>query len=372
MRIREFGRRSGFQVPSISIGAMRLPADVDDAVRLIRHAIDRGLRYIDTSRGYGESEWVLGRALKDGYREKVILSTKWAPWIKPLRPDDDASALSVRHRIDESMRRLDVDHLDFYQVWNINSREAYEKATAPGGFVDAIRQAREEGLVGHIGFTSHDTVENLLDYIARDDWFEILLVTYNFLNTTYAPVIKAAHAAGVGTVTMNPVGGGRLAEQSDILSTLAREVGADSVPEMAVRYVLSNLDIDTMLCGMTKPSDVDDGLASVERGPFTPEQIAKIEEFVRSRTRENVGFCTACKYCLPCPQGIDIPKIMGAIYEERYLGLVERARRIYDKAGERKADACVQCGTCEPKCTQKLPIMKEMKYAAERFAPRKA
>jgi hypothetical protein len=371
MRTHEFGKRSGFDVPNVSIGAMRLPADVDDAIQLIRHAIDHGLRYIDTSRGYGESEWILGRALKDGYREKVILSTKWSPWIKPLRPDDDASADSVRRRIEESMRRLDVEYLDFYQIWNINSREAHDKAVAPGGFVDGIRKAREEGLVGHIGFTSHDSVENLIEYIAQDDWIEILLVTYNFLNAKYAPVLKAAHEAGIGTVTMNPVGGGRLTEESEILMGLAREVGAESVPEMAIRYVLSNSDIDTMLCGMSKISDVDHSIASVERGPFDVGQLAKIDEFIAARSRENVGFCTACKYCLPCPQGIAIPAIMGAIYEERYLGLVERAQRIYDKAGEKKADACVKCGACEPKCTQHLPIMQEMEYASRKFGPKK-
>jgi len=246
----DFGQRSGQQVTALSIGAMRLPRNSDKAIKLLRKAIDNGLRYIDTSRGYGESELIVGRALKDGYREKVILSTKWSPWITKIDEDDDNSSDCVRRRIEESMLRLDVDYLDYYQVWNINSRQAYDQAIAKGGMVDGIKKAKAEGLIGHIGFTTHDSVENLLTYIEEADWCEILLTSYSMLNTTYAPVIAAAHAKGIGTVTMNPVAGGRLSESSPVLSALAKRVGAHSVADMAIRYVLSNPDIDTILNGV--------------------------------------------------------------------------------------------------------------------------
>ncbi len=147
MKLHNFGMRCGHKVPKISIGAMRLPKDVDDAVALVRHAIDSGMRYIDTSRGYGESEWIIGQALKDGYRKKVLLSTKWAPWIVKVDQGDDSSSDRVRRRIEESMRRLDVDFLDFYQVWNISSRENYDQAVAKGGMVEGILKAKAEGLV---------------------------------------------------------------------------------------------------------------------------------------------------------------------------------------------------------------------------------
>jgi hypothetical protein len=106
-----------------------------------RAAIDAGMRYIDTSRGYGESEWLIGRALKDGYRDKVLLSTKWAPWITKVQPSDKPSSDCVRRRIEESMKRLDVDYLDYYQVWNIDSREHYDQAVRKGGSVTLIGNA---------------------------------------------------------------------------------------------------------------------------------------------------------------------------------------------------------------------------------------
>ena len=120
-----FGKRCGFCVPTVNIGTMRLPEDHDEAVALIRHAIDSGMRYIDTSCGNVISLIKVGKALKDGYREKVILSTKCSPWITMVEETDDTSADCTRRRIEESMARLDVNYLDFYQVWNSDSREHY-------------------------------------------------------------------------------------------------------------------------------------------------------------------------------------------------------------------------------------------------------
>ncbi len=166
---------------------------------------------------------------------------------------------------------------------------------------------------------------------------------------------------------MNPVGGGKLAADSPVLKELAEKVGAKSVAELSIRFVRSNPDVDTMLCGMSKPSDVDDTVAAAERGAFDAAQLATIEEFFAARSRENVKFCTQCNYCMPCPQGINIPSILSAVYEDRFLGLKDGAKRTYQWAGRVKADACVRCGACEAKCTQKLKIADEMAYAAETY-----
>ena len=151
---------------------MRLPADNDEAVALLRQAIDSGMTYIDTSRGYGDSEIKVGKALKDGYREKVILSTKWSPWVVKIEKDDTPSAACTYKRICESMERLDVDYLDFYQVWSVMKPENFEAAVAPGGMVEGIRRAVDEGLVGHIGMTTHDAPENVSAQLDRADWCE--------------------------------------------------------------------------------------------------------------------------------------------------------------------------------------------------------
>ena len=368
MNIQPFGKRCGYKVADVSIGAMRLPTDTLEAVELLRYAIDSGMLYIDTSRGYGESEMVVGKALKNGYRKKVKLSSKCSPWNRKIQDTDDGSAASVRHRIDETLLRLDVDYLDFYQVWSVNSPETWETATRKGGMVDGIKQAMLKGLVKHTGFTTHEKPENLLKYLKTADWCEVLLVSYNLLNRSYEPVLAKAKELGIGTVVMNPVGGGKLAEESPILKRLAGEVGAVSVADLAVRYVLSNPDVDTILCGMTKKTDVEDSIASAERSDFPPTVVRKINNFFEQLSRETVQFCTNCGYCQPCPAGINIPGVMGAVYEERFLGFKEGARRSYQRAVRDIAvTACTECGQCESKCTQGLEIINELKRAFSRY-----
>ncbi len=366
MHMRLFGKRSGFDVPRVNIGAMRLPADEDEAIALIRHAIDRGMRYIDTSRGYGDSEIKVGKALKDGYREKVILSTKWAPWVVKIEEGDDASADCVRRRIEESMRRLDVDRLDFYQVWNIMSREAYDQAVARGGMVEGIQKAMSEGLVGHTGFTTHDTPENLRTYFAEADWAEIVLISYNMLYQDYAVALAEAHRQGIGTIVMNPVGGGKLTEPSKVLLRLADGVGAETVPELAIRYILSNASVDTIVAGISKQSDVDGAIAAAEREGFSEDEKERIDAFLQLVSIENTGFCTRCGYCMPCSQGVDIPSVMSCIYDDRFWGLTEAAKQRYAHI-KGNAGLCTQCGQCLSKCTQRLPIATEMEYARKQF-----
>ncbi len=380
MEVREFGKRSSLEIPRVSIGAMRFPGDTQKAVGLIRHAIDSGMRYIDTSRGYGESEWILGRALRNGYRDRVMLSTKWSPWISKPDAADDTSAACLRRRLEESMQRLGVDRLDFYQVWNIDSREHYDQATAPGGMLEGIMKARKDGLVDHIGFTTHDSIENLLEYIEEVDWCESMLFSYNLLSCTYAPAIKAAHKKGIGTLVMNPVMAGKLAgaatERSELatgssLGELAAELGAVSIADLGIRYILSNPDVDSILCGISKPSDVDDTISSAERPAFTREQMDRIEKFIESMSPDKTGFCTQCGYCKPCPEGIDISAVMSCIEKARYWGMRDGAQMLYGSIRGPKADACARCGECEKRCTQHLKIMECMVWAAGAFGGKK-
>lgn len=367
MELRDFGKRSGFQVAPVSIGAMRLPDDYIDSVELLRHAIDSGMRYIDTSRGYTESEVKVGVALRDGYREKVIVSSKSSPWITKIQDSDDGTADCMRRRIEESLVRFGLDYLDFYQVWNVQNPEEWEIATRKGGMVEGIKKAKEEGLVGHIGFTAHDSPENLMRYFDEADWCEILLVSYNMLNRTYEPALQRAGEKGIGTVVMNPVGGGKLAKENAVLGALAAEVGAASVADLAIRYVLANPHVMTLLCGMTKLSDVDDSVASAERGPLSADQVGQVHEFFEKLSRENIQFCTNCNYCQPCPQGVKIPAIMDMIYEKRFLGFEPEENVLKWLTDNAKPQVCTKCGECETKCTQGLKIIEEIEYALAQY-----
>jgi predicted aldo/keto reductase-like oxidoreductase len=247
-------------------------------------------------------------------------------------------------------------------VWNIDNREHFDAATAPGGMVEGIRTAIDEGLVGHAGFTTHDTPENIISYVEEADWAEIILFTYNLLNTSYAPAIAAAHEKGIGTIIMNPVGGGKLGKPSEVFLRLARELGAEKVAELAMCYVLSNANVTTIISGIGQKRDVDEAVA--DAAALTPGQMTRIAEFLAEIAKGKEGFCTGCKYCMPCPHEINIPAVLNAIYDHRFLGFTEDAAHSYRNIKEAKADACAQCGECEAKCTQKLKIMGEMDYAA--------
>ena len=365
MNATPFGTRSGLDASPISIGAMRLPGDTEDAVALIRQAIDAGMRYIDTSRGYGQSEWLLGRALRDGYREKVILSTKWSSWITKIRDTDDQSASSFRRRLEESMARLDVDYLDFYQIWNIHDPKQFQTATAPDGALEALLQAKEEGLIRHLGFTMHDAPEHCIQHMEQAPWCDAILVTYNLMHRLYAPVLEKAKELGIASIVMNPMGGGRFAQESPVLSALAAKVGVGSPAELATRFVMSNPNIDTQLCGIAKPSDITDTVAAADLGPLTADQLAIVDAFYNDICEKRQGFCTSCGYCAPCPQGINIPEVMKTLFNMRVLGTGGGSTNMYDHFEALNAGSCTSCGACETKCTQSLTIIKEMKEAAE-------
>lgn len=369
----DFGKRSGLKAHRVSTGAMRLPEDVDEAVELMRKAIDAGMIYIDTSRGYSDSEIKVGKSLKDGYREKVILSTKWSPWVIKVEQDDDASADCTYKRIIESMERLDVEYLDFYQIWSINNEDTFNQATKKGGMLDGIIRAMDEGLIKHTGFTTHDSPENLSKYIEQVDWCEAILCTYSMLNTTYKDVIARAHQKGIATVVMNPTGGGMFADKSAVLKQAVKDaVGIDNVVEAAHRYLSGDENIDTILCGIKKPSDVASTVANFARPPLTAEQRGALEAAMAGLSKKNVGFCTACKYCLPCPEGINIPELLNIIYMARILKVPNFAKECYhwqlsEDNTERSAHPaeCTQCSQCGQKCTQKLHIIEELKDLAK-------
>lgn len=370
---RDFGQRCGLKVFPVSIGAMRLP-DEERAIELMRHAIDAGMIYIDTSRGYGDSEIKVGKSLKDGYREKVILSTKWAPWCRKIEEDDAPTADCTYKRIIESIERLDVEYLDFYQVWGISTPEHYRQATEKGGMLDGIKRAMDEGLVKHTGFTTHDTPENVARYIDEADWCEAILFTHNMLNKTYQDVIAKAHKKGIATIVMNPVGGGMFTEGSPVLQRAVKEAaGTMETIETAHRYLNGDENIDTILCGISRLSDVESTLENYSKAPLDAEQRKTLEKEMAKLSKESLNFCTSCRYCMPCPEGIDIPAMMNIVYMDKLLKVSAKAKEDYnwlthpDCGGSKPPTACSKCGQCEEKCTQHLKITEEMEYLAKKF-----
>lgn len=352
----------------INLGTTRLPRGErrTEALDVIRYAIDSGLTFIDASRGYWDIELVLAKALKNGYREKVILSSKWSPWIMKIEQDDSPTESCTLKRVEESLKRLEVDYLDYFLFWSQNTQEEFIAFSAKEGMLDGMLKAKEKGLVKHLGMSSHDKEENVINNLNNQSWMELIILPYNILNRNYEKALEVAHSKNIKTLVMNPLGGGSFLRNNIVINKIANKVRCSSVPELGIKFILSNINITGILSGISSKEDVDNSISFLKEGKFTNEQIDLINREIKELSKLE-GFCTSCHYCMPCPKRIDIPSVMQSIFIEKYTGDKELAKENYSKIVGQRADACILCGKCEKKCTQKLTIMDTMKYIKEEY-----
>lgn len=355
--------KTGLRVSRLGFGCMRLPmqgegaslrVDRDRAFPLLERALEAGVNYFDTAVNYcaGDSQRVLGEFF-EGRRERVILSTK-----NPCFSED---ADEWRRHLERSLELLRTDHLDLYNHHGINW-EQYRTVVEPK-LAHAMRRARDEGLVRHIACSFHDDNEALVR-LADTGYPEVLTVQYNLLDQSLAEGIAHAHARGIGIVVMGPVGGGRLGVDSEVLARLLPEVG--TVPELALRFVLSNPAVDLALSGMNAPDQVDGNVrvASDARSLDAGERRALEAHLERLRAMADL-YCSGCGYCTPCARGVDIPGVFRLFNQGRVYGLWAHSRSRYQRLAEggHSAAACVRCGACEPKCPQRIRIVEELERA---------
>lgn len=370
MRYRPFGN-TGATVSALGFGAMRLPmtpdgehVDEDRAIPVIRRALELGVNYLDTAPYYckGESEIVLGRAIK-GQRDRVYISTK--------NPLDNPDPGEFRRWLETSLRKLDAEYIDFYHMWGMNKVRYESMVAPPGGRLEQARKAKEEGLIRHISFSFHDTPEVLEQFIDTG-YFESMTVQYNLLDRANEAAIARAAARGMGVVIMGPVGGGRLAETSPEIRKLL-PAGVSGSPELALRFVLSHPGVHVALSGMSTVQMVEENAATASREePLSADERAAIARAMDQMAALADLYCTGCGYCMPCPNDVNIPENFKYMNYYRVYGLAEYARQAYAQLGRPgswikglKAEACVQCGECEPKCPQHIPIMKQLEEVAE-------
>ncbi|HUU57595.1 MAG TPA: aldo/keto reductase [bacterium] len=367
MQYRDFGNL-GYKISALGYGAMRLPEDEegnvrrDEAVAVIRAAVDAGINYVDTAPLYNrnQSEEAVGEALADGYRERVWLSTK------NQRVNDDAG--DWRRRLDESLRKLKTDYVDVYHVWGISWKEFTEHLAIKDGPLAAARKAQDEGLLRHLFFSFHAPPEDLFKIIDTGE-FVGCTVQYNLIDRKNEAGIAHAAAKGLAVVIMGPVGGGRLAGPSSVIEDSG--FSAASTPELAFRFVLANANVSCAISGMSSREQLRENVATASRADRLDEaELAQINESFDEYRKLAELYCTSCDYCAPCPEKVAISRVLALYNLARVYGLEEAAKKLYAEIGRtgffarmNNAAACTSCGECAEKCPQKLDIPEELAAA---------
>lgn len=362
MQYRTLGR-TGLRVSQLGFGAMRLPmtregerevVDLDQAVPMIHRAFEAGVNYIDTAVGYcaGDSERAVGAALK-GWRDRVLVSTKNHYY-------GEREAEWWGH-LENSLERLGVDCIDVYNHHGIRW-QAYIEHVEPR-VATWMRKAKDQGLVRHICCSFHDNNEALLNLV-RSGYPDAITLQYNLFDRQLEEGLALAHEAGIGVIVMGPVGGGRLGEPSEVLESLLPDV--KRVPELALRFVLANPNVTIALSGMSTMAQVEENLATANDAvSLSDEDRAAIETHLKRLKSMADLYCTGCGYCLPCPAEVNIPAVFERYNRARVYGLWASARAAYARmlAKGTGAEACTECGECEAKCPQDLPIREQLKQA---------
>ena len=369
MENRKLGK-TGIKTTILGFGAMRLPTlkvgepeiKHEEAIKLIRKAIDGGLNYLDTAYNYhnDESEIVVGKALKDGYREKVTLATK-----APIWKDEYNKPEHFEQHLDEQLKKLQVDCIDVYLLHAINAKTW--KKVKDLKLNERGEVAKKEGKIKHLAFSFHDKPE-VLKEIIESGFFEVMLVQYNILDTVNEEMMKLAHEKGIGVVIMGPMGGGRLSGSppEEMQGMLTK--GRTNFTDLALKFVLSNPHVSVAISGMGTEEMLEDNLAIASGEYKLTEEEKKNIKIITEKFKELTdNLCTDCKYCEPCPEKVAISFIFKSLILHEVYGDKKAGKLYYSKIGQpdwppgNNAEACIECGECEPKCPQKIEIIDQLK-----------
>jgi len=372
MQYRDFGKLD-WKASALGFGAMRLPLkgkeptdiDEDTAIRMIRYAIDHGVNYLDTAYPYhgGVSERVVGRALKDGYRERIKLQTKLPCGMVEAAGDFD-------RLLNEQLERLDTG-IDFYLLHGLSSNN-WSKVRDMG-VIDWAEKAMADGRFGRLGFSFHDNTEVFKDIVdAYDNWV-LSQIQYNFMDVEFQAGrsgVEYAAARGVAVVAMEPVRGGRLARAPESVATVWESASQPRTPvEWALQWVLNQPEVAVALSGMSTMEQVVENVEIAERsgpGSLGADELAVIDR-AREAYRGLVPVpCTYCRYCMPCPHGVNIPRVFGIFTEAMVYGDFRGARGGYrGLKEEERGDRCIECHECLEACPQQIDIPDLLKKAHE-------
>ena len=333
MEYRMLGK-TGLKISRMGFGGIPIQRiDAEGTKVMMQQLVEAGVNYIDTARGYTVSEEYLGYAL-EGIRDKFVLATKSMSRTREAMAKD----------IEISLKNLRTDYIDLYQIHNPNASDL-EVVQQPGGALEALREAKAAGKIGHIGVTLHTA--DLFKVAVELDWVETIMFPYNAVETQGEKLIKICGEKNIGFIAMKPLAGGAIDDATT-----------------ALRFIVQNPDVTVVIPGMERVEQIQQNLDAINNtAPLTAEEESKIFAI---RKALGTNFCRRCNYCAPCSAGIPIPlAFMMEGYYTRY-GLKEWAAGRYMAMGKKASD-CVGCGVCEDRCPYHLPIRQMLKKVADVF-----
>ncbi|MCF7936193.1 MAG: aldo/keto reductase [Synergistales bacterium] len=375
--------KTGEELSILGYGCMRFPTrdgkiDEPKATEQLRYAIDQGLNYVDTAYPYhnGQSEPFLGRALAEGYRERVHLATKLPPWSVGKRTDMDRI-------LKEQLDRLQTDRIDFYLLHALD-REKWDNLLQLG-VLDFLDESKEKGLVRNAGFSFHDGPEVFKEIVDAYDW-EFCQIQYNIIDEHFqAGVTGLRYAAerDLAVIVMEPLKGGNLAHPvpPSVQAVWDRAEPQRSPAEWGLRWLWNQPEVTVAISGMNDDERIRRNIriaGEMQPGTLTDGELQLIREAAEEYRRLTPAACTGCRYCMPCPAGVDIPTCLS--FYNRYAmfpqSRTEAKRQYFMMLGgalgkKGHASMCVNCGKCLELCPQQLPIPDLLGETADKLEGRR-
>jgi len=375
MLYRAFGN-TGEELSLLGFGCMRLPVlggkshqiDEEKATGLLHYAIDHGVNYVDTAYPYhseilmqeGQSEVFLGKALGGGYRDKVQLATKLPSWMIKSRADMDSY-------LDKQLARLKTDHIDFYLLHSLNVH--FWPHLKQLGVMEFLDSALADGRIRYAGFSFHDEVELFKEIVDAYNW-SFCQIQYNFMDEKYQAGregLEYAAAKGLGIVIMEPLRGGSLTARvpDTVQEVWGRADVKRSPAEWALRFVWNNPAVNVVLSGMNEMEHVIENIRIAGQAypdSLTEKEKGLIEEARTIYLKRIKVNCTNCRYCMPCPNGVNIPGNFNLLNSASMYDALQSAKASYFflKLGKSDAANCIECGVCEELCPQNIPIIDKL------------
>ena len=367
----------GEKISQLGYGCMRFlrkgaGIDYEKAEKEVMMAVEQGVNYYDTAYVYGGSEECLGRILAENHcRDKVKVATKLPQYI--LR-----SEKGIEKTFREELSRLRTDYIDYYLMHMFTDPLEWEKLQELD-IEEWIRRKKEEGSIRQIGFSYHGNSDSFLKILELYDW-DFCQLQYNYLDehTQAGRVgLKAAAAKGIPVIIMEPLRGGKLVNLPEKAKKALRDSGSGYTPaELALRWLWDQPEVTCVLSGMNSMEMVEENIriaSEADAGSLTEADFEVIEAIKAAvKEKEKVG-CTGCRYCMPCPAGVDIPAVFHyynlCYLDKKMTGRFEFARNVGMQKEPGYATRCIRCGKCEQHCPQQIPIIEMLKTADRDLRP---